>query len=289
MLTDSYKKFCYHYLGKRLDDNNAFGFLNHSLRQANVNYSAGFYLSVAIITALLLGGISLVGYTAIFNIFIGSSSWMVYMGILTLITSLFPFFIFFYVLRLKISNRKMQINKDLPFALSKMSILASTGISPVEIIRWMAKGKDSIAKEFEKIVYRLDIESMDIVTALGKMARETPSDTFRESMWDLSNMIHTGGNLDDYLRKKADQTLELKRDVQKEFIEKLSTYAEMYLSLVVMGVLLGGVAVFLIDAMGTSLLGMDGATILSILAYGVVPVAIFIMSLLVSMMYSTTG
>jgi flagellar protein FlaJ len=289
MFIEKYKKFCYHYLGKRLDDKNFFNSFNQNLRQANINFSAGFYLSLAIVTALLLVIVSFFLYTVIFKMIIDSSNWMIYTGILSLITSLFPFFIFFYYLRLKISNRKMQINKDLPFALSKMSILASTGISPVEIIRWMAKGKDSIAQEFERIVYRLDIEGMDIVTALGKMARETPSDAFRESLWDLSNMIHTGGNLDDYLRKKADQTMELKRDVQKEFIEKLSTYAEMYLSLVVMGVLLGGVAVFLIDAMNTSLLGMDGATILSLLAYGVVPLAIFIMSLLVSMMYSTTG
>ena len=190
----------------------------------------------------------------------------------------------------RISKRKAQIDKELPFSLSELSILASTGLSPIEVIKRMASRtkNEAMASEYKKIVFKTEVEGKDIITALGETARETPSVALRESFWDLANMIHQGGNLDEYLRMKADEVMSLKRSVQKEFIEKLMGTSDMYVSLVLVGVLFIGVAAFLIDAMGSGG-GISGDSLLMLLAYVIVPVASVVFIIVVSSSYSKVG
>jgi archaellum biogenesis protein FlaJ (TadC family) len=143
--------------------------------------------------------------------------------------------------------------------------------------------------EFKKIVYKIDVEGKDIISALSETAKETPSPLFRETLWDLSNMIHQGGDLDAYLRGKADTTMQVKREIQKEFIEKLATYSEIYITLVLIGVLFLGIAAFLLDATQTSMGFLNSESLLLLMAYGLVPVAIIVINVIVSMAYSKNG
>jgi archaellum biogenesis protein FlaJ (TadC family) len=150
-------------------------------------------------------------------------------------------------------------------------------------------GDHAMTSEFKKIVQKIDVEGKDIITAISLTARETPSPIFRETLWDLCNMIHQGGNLDEYLRSKADATLQLKRDIQKEFIDKLATYSEMYSSTVLIGILFVGIAAFLLDIMQSSFGPFNADFLLMFLSYGIIPVAILVMNILVSMTYTKGG
>ena len=115
------------------------------------------------------------------------------------------------------SKRGASIEKELPYTLSELAIMASTGLSPVEIFRRIAKRneREAISAEFKKIVYKMDIEGKDLISAISEAARESPSLGFRETLWDLANMVHQGGNLDEYLRNKADDVMRMKRENQK--------------------------------------------------------------------------
>jgi archaeal flagellar protein FlaJ len=188
----------------------------------------------------------------------------------------------------KISTRKKQIEQNLPFVLSELSILASTGLTPIKIFRHMATRTttDTITKEFKKIIYKIDIEGKDIITAISESAKESPSQRFKETLWDIGNMIHQGGDLDLYLRQKADSTMDFIRGIQKEFIEKLGTYSEMYMSLVLTGTLFIAIAAFLIDAMQTTIAGIDANTLLLILAYFLIPVVIIVVNIIISLAYA---
>jgi len=151
------------------------------------------------------------------------------------------------------------------------------------------KDKTALNLEFRKIIFKIDIEGKDIISSLGETARETPSDIFREALWDLGNMIHQGGDLDLYLRQKADATMQLRRDIQKEFIEKLGTYSELYISLVLVGTLFLGIGVFLIDALGSSVGGLNSETLLLFLSYLLIPASVISVNVIVSMAYSKNG
>ena len=144
----------------------------------------------------------------------------------------------------------------------------------------------AMAGEFKRIIFKIDVEGKDLITALGETAKETPSDMLRETLWDLSNMIHQGGNLDVYLRAKADEILNLKRAIQKEFIDKLTTLSDVYVSLVLIGVLFIGIAAFLIDALGTTFAGIDAQTLLLLLTFFIIPVAVFAVAMLATTAYA---
>jgi flagellar protein FlaJ len=209
---------------------------------------------------------------------------------MTLIVSGLSFGFLPLSMNMRISNMKIQIDKELPYTLSELSILASTGLSPMEILRRMAKRdvNQHMKGEFNRIVYKVDVEGKDVITSLGEAAKETPSTNLREMLWDFATLIHQGGDLDVYLRSKADENLRLKRDIQKEFIEKLSMFSEIYINVTLIGALVGGIGAFLLDATDSTMAGLDGAMALGLLTYIATPMVIVVVLILISMAYART-
>lgn len=288
---DAYNAFCYRLLGKRLEpDNEKTAKLAARLRQASMNLTPGMYLARNYITAALVGAIAFFPFSLIFAVIMGSSMWYLYAIALTGVSAGASFMIFPFIVTSRISATGGKIEQELPFTLSELSILASTGLSPVEIVRNIAKREESaeVSKEFKKAVYKLDIEGKDLITALSETARDSPSNVFRETIWDLANMIHQGGNLDAYLRNKADDVMKTKRFTQKVFIDQLATYSDIYVTLVLLGVLMIGIGAFLMDAMGFAMMGLTSEILLLGLTFGMLPIATIVIGILVSAAYSRT-
>ncbi len=288
---EKYKAVCYRLLGKHLKISEKTGSLQEKLKMANMKYTPAVFYATVIITGLLIAGISLLAYSILFSVLLADDAWFLYTLGLTAVTSGLTISMFFFIMNSKISSRKAQINHELPFVLSELSILASTGLTPIKIMRHMAQrtGDPAMTSEFRKIISKIDVEGKDIITAMSETAKETPSPLFRETLWDLCNMIHQGGDLDAYLRSKADITLQIKRDIQKEFIEKLATYSEMYSSLVLIGVLFLGIAAFLLDIMQSSIGPLTADSLLLLLTYGLIPVVIIAVDAIIAMAYSKSG
>lgn len=288
---DIYKTIAFHTVGWKTKKQKTNENLSIKLKKADLPFTPELYHAVILFTLLLVVPPALLLFYFIFNVLIQSSQWILYTLALTAITAIFAGAYFPFVVQSKISNRKQQINKELPFALSELSILASTGLTPIKIFRQIAQREEqsTLTNEFKKIVYKTDIEGKDLITALSESAKESPSDEFREALWDIANMIHQGGDLDVYLRDKADTSMQLKRDIQKEFIEKLGTYSEMYISLVLVGILFIGIAAFIMDAMGATMAGLSSESLLLALTYGLIPLAVIAINIIVSMSYSKSG
>lgn len=288
---DTYNALCYRLLGKRLEpDNEKTEKLATRLRQASMNLTPGMYLARNYITALLVGAISFFPFFIVFAFIMGSNMWYLYAFALAGVSAGASFMVFPFIVTSRISAAAAKIDQELPFTLSELSILASTGLSPVEIVRNIAKREESaeVSKEFKKAVYKLDIEGKDLITALSETARDSPSTSFRETIWDLANMIHQGGNLDAYLRNKADDVMKTKRFTQKVFIEQLATYSDIYVTLVLLGVLMIGVGAFLLDAMNFAVMGLTSDFLLLGLTFGLLPIATIVIGILVSAAYSRT-
>lgn len=90
----------------------------------------------------------------------------------------------------------------------------------------------------------------------------------------------------EYLRDKSDEVLKLKRTIQKEFTETLMTYTDIYISLVLIGVLMISIGAFLIESMGETAMGLDANTLLLLLTYILIPIAVLIIGFLISSAYS---
>jgi len=284
-----YNALCYRTLGKRLEpDNEKTGKLAARLRQANMNLTPGMYLARNYITTAIVAILSFCVFFIIFALLMESSTWYFFTLALTGVSSGASLMVFPFIVASRISNQAGKIDQELPFTLSELSILASTGLSPVEVVRNIAKREESaeVSKEFKKVVYKLDIEGKDLITALSETARDSPSNSFRETIWDLANMIHQGGDLDGYLRSKADDVMKAKRLTQKVFIEQLGTYSDIYVTVVLIGVLLLSVGAFLMDAMGFAMAGLSSDIILLGLTFGLLPISVIVIGLMVSMAYS---
>lgn len=290
ILISWYKTLCYKALGNRLDNKLKGAYLADTIKQARFEFTPGLYIALILISGTLATVASLFVFILIFHAIIDSDVWYVYVAIMTLIVSGLSFGFLPLSMNMRISNMKVHIDKELPYTLSELSILASTGLSPMEILRRMARRdvNEHMKGEFNRIVYKVDVEGKDIITSLGEAARETPSVNLREMLWDFSTLIHQGGDLDVYLRSKADENLRLKRDIQKEFIEKLSMFSEVYINVTLIGALVGGIGAFLLDATDSTMAGLDGTMALGLLTYILTPLVIMIVLILISMAYART-
>jgi archaellum biogenesis protein FlaJ (TadC family) len=287
-VVSKYRVFCYHLLGERLDRGEPDEILADKLKQAGINASPGMHRSVEYLTTIF----SVIAVTAVglllFRFVIHVPDWYLYLALVVGVTLGAVIGGFRLLLNTRIANRKDRLDRELPFTLSELSVLASTGTSPIRLFRRMAQRDHdpAMTAEFQKVVYKTDIQGKDLITALAETAKESPSQSVRESFWDIANMIHQGGNLDEYLRTKSDDVMKLKRLVQREFIERLSTFLDMYVSLVLVGVLMIAVGAFLLNALGSTAVGLDANELLLLLTFGLVPVAVAMTVVLISMAYA---
>ncbi len=283
-----YRAFCYRLLGSRLDRGEPDEILAARLKQAGLNSTPGMHRGVEVLTTVFAVLGSLAGSFVIFALVVRPTSWYLYVLLLVAIAGGAVQGGFRFLLSTRIANRKDRLDRELPFTLSELSVLASTGTSPIRLVRRMAQRDHDPAMtgEFRKVVYKTDVQGKDLITALGETAKESPSPSVREAFWDLASMIHQGGNLDEYLRMKSDDVLQLKRVVQKEFIERLSTFLDMYVSLVLVGVLMIAVGAFLLNALGSTAVGLDANELLLLLTFGLVPMAVGMTIVLISIAYA---
>ncbi len=283
-----YRTFCYGLLGERFDRGEGNPLLAERLKRAGYNVSPGMFWAVALVTTLIAVIVTLAFSLFLFLFVIHVTYWYGYVALVVGVTAGAVLLGSNSLLSTRIANRKDALDRELPFTLSELSVLASTGASPVQLVRRMAARDHDVAMtgEFKRVVYKIDLEGEDLITALAETGKESASNAVRESFWDLANMIHQGGGLDEYLRTKADDVLKLKRAAQKQFIERLQTFLDMYVSLVLVGVLLIAVGAFLLNALGQTALGLNANELLLVLTFGLVPLAVILTVIMISIAYA---
>jgi archaeal flagellar protein FlaJ len=283
-----YSTFCYRLLGRRFDSGEGQETIAERLQRAGMNITPGMHYSVEAVTSIFAAVAGLAMSFLLFFLLLHSPSWYLYVFVITVIAVGSTVGGFNFLLTSRIANRKDELERELPFTLSELSVLASTGSSPIRLVRRMAARDHDPAMtgEFRRIVYKTDVQGKDLITALAETAKESPSTSVREAFWDLANMIHQGGSLDEYLRAKSDDVLKLRRLVQEEFIERLTTFLDMYVSLVLVGVLMIAVAAFLINALGSTAAGLNANELLLLLTFGLVPVSVAMTIILISIAYA---
>lgn len=283
-----YRTFCYRLLGARFDRNDTADTLAERLKQAGVDATPGMHRAVVTMTAVLSAPPAFAVSAVVFRFGFRSPSWLVFAAVIGAVTLGAVLGAFNYLLAARISNRKDELERELPFTLSELSVLASTGTSPIELIRRMARREHdpAMTSVFKRVIYKADVQGKDLITALAETAKEVPSTSLRESLWDLGNMIHQGSNLDEYLRTRSEDVLKLKRLLQREFIDRLITFVDMYASLVLVGVLMLAVGAFLLDAFGSTAFGLDANALLLLTAFGLVPLSVALTAILISVAYS---
>jgi flagellar protein FlaJ len=87
----------------------------------------------------------------------------------------------------------------------------------------------------EVILRDMDYFGNDLRTALHNICEITPSEKFRDLMYNLLTVIDSGGDISYYLRDKSEQYLIKAKVEQKGFLETLGLMAESYVTAFVAG------------------------------------------------------
>lgn len=283
-------------LGKRIKARkDQFRDLRMALRQARIPMSYEMYVSNAVfysVLACLAGAIiglilayffvSVVGLPAQITRlkFSASTAWLLqYKEIsisifivvfLALVVGGMIYMLFLVYPSFKAGERKGSIDKNLPYAVTFMYALSRGGMNVVEILRSLSRCTDTygeVAREVDVIVRDMDYFGNDLRTALYSICEITPSENFRDLMYNLLTIIDSGGNISTYFRDKSEQYLNRAKIEQKGFLETLGLIAESYVTAFVAGPLF-----IIILGVMMSVMGSGSQMMIYAIIYAVIPI-----------------
>lgn len=279
-----YKKLCYRMVGRYIEGSSLENEFSTLLYQAEIKMSGNMFLSVLLTSSLILS-------LAVGAVFYILSIELVPPLFAALLAFAAPIGVVYFQLTSKIQNRRLAIDSNLPFAISHMSILASIGTTPLNLLRMVASADHGeVSAELKKILYSVDTLGKDVIAAVLEVARTTPSPHMRSLLIEITRMIHTGGGMEAYLHNRLDQLLEIKRQVQKELNQSLALFSEMYITFISTGVIMSvlGVTVGSI-LMGGKIGPFQASDLFNIFVYFIMPVTNVLFFVLLMMVYSPHG
>jgi len=196
------------------------------------NYISFIFLSMFIGYFISLAVASILIFTVFkFNILISVSSII----FIPFIVAILIFIVGIFYPYQKVLNRGTSIATNLPFALSHMGAIASSGVPPTAIFKLLSEFKeyDVLADEMEKIVRNIEVFGLDPVTAMREVAKRTPSEKFKQLLLGIATTIDGGGDLKTYLKNAGEQSLFTWRTKRQKYLQQLSAYAEFYTGLLI--------------------------------------------------------
>lgn len=248
----SYKKLATRlfsrFVRNRIDSLRGF---KHKYEKSGISMLFETYVSQCILSVVLSFLISfLVSFFGFW--FFGFSNHYLY-GLMVGFLVSFGVGLFFYSFPFaKARARKESIELNLPYALVFMKEVARSGVKPDDIIQFISKddGLGELQEEAHKIKNLTKIHGYDTPAALDKVAKDTPSDTFKEFLHSFSSTLRLGSGIEYFLDIESREKMLEFRMRLKDYANKLSLYSTMYTSLAIAAPLLFIVTGVLINAFG---------------------------------------
>ncbi len=197
-------------------------------------------------------------------------------GLFTLAFSIIGFYVYPIY---RADKLRRELEDELPFTMGYMAILTSAGVSPEKIFYSLSNlsAPLAVSHEAKNVVRDVNLFGLDIISALEKASKVTPSERFREMLEGFISTIHSGGNLGAYLREKSRQYMKLKRISLKKFSDNLSMLSEFYVALLLTGPLLLVIMLTIMAMLGGGSLGiLSPDLLLSLLTYLGIPLGAII-------------
>jgi len=170
-------------------------------------------------------------------------------------------------------SRKRNLEFNLPFAVNHMAAIASSGVPPKIIFKLLSEFGEygEISKEASKIIRNVEVFGQDITTAIENVASQVPSKDFKELLYGILSTIKTGGNLKNYLQVKAREALFMYRIRREEYLQALSTYADIYTAVMIAAPLFLISILTIMNVVGGTLGGMTIKDVMNIGIYLGIP------------------
>lgn len=211
--------------------------LKKDLREAYLPYTIGEWLSLTIFYSIL-GVVFALPISIVFLLLLLKSALSILLAfIVAILAGSLVFSMFYFYPSIKASNRKSELKGSLHYATLYMSTIAGTGAPPYTVFEVLAKFEElgEISKVSKSIVRDIKGFGLDIVDALERRAKRTPSEDLRDLLFGIRTTITSGGNLRDYLTEKSKSYVKAYRRRLKKYTQTLSIFMEMYITVVIVG------------------------------------------------------
>lgn len=191
-----------------------------------------------------------------------------------ILTAAFTFLIFYTYPIQKSKSIEKNIENNLPFALTHINAIASSGIPPEFMFELLIGFKEygAISKQAEMIVRNIKTFGMSSIKAMNDVADKTPSQPFQQLLQGMSSTIEKGGDLVTYLNEMAEKALFDYRIKRDKYLKTLSTYADIYTALLVAAPLMMLSVLGIMNIIGGTVLGLGIPDLIVLITWVVLPV-----------------
>jgi len=196
---------------------------------------------------------------------------------MSILSAIFVFGIIYAYPSLLATTRRKRLDLELPYVASHMTILAAAGIPPARMFKLLEDSVTTpqVASESNEVTRDLEVLGSDIITALEAERIRSPSRVFAEILEGLVATIRSGGNMRNYLLDVTRAMMDLRRVTSKQLIEGLASFAEIYVTLLVVFPLLVIVMFSVMAMVGGGLGGLSVTTLMIFVTYAVIPLCGF--------------
>jgi flagellar protein FlaJ len=141
---------------------------------------------------------------------------------------------------IRADSRRREIDAGLPRMVAFMYALTRGGMSVQDTFRTLAEN-DAVfgegAAEIETAVRNMDLFNVDLVTAVEGLSERTPSEQLSTFAENFASVLQSGGSVSEFLEEQYERYREEAEEQQAEILNLLSTTAEVYVTVVVAGML----------------------------------------------------
>jgi flagellar protein FlaJ len=150
------------------------------------------------------------------------------------------FFLFTTYPKALVSNLADKINRGLPFSVSYMVASASSDAPPINLFKSLSKIDEypELREQALNIVRDVEGMGMNLLAALRREAKRTPSKEFGDLLLGIESTLASGGDLTVYLNEKAKAYFSEQRAKIKTHADLLSMLTEIYITVMIVGPIL---------------------------------------------------
>jgi flagellar protein FlaJ len=191
---------------------------------------------------------------------IGSSAFFLILGIVTRVSTTISIGIFTFpvvavsslltlikVPKIRTKRKARKLDEDLQYALRDILIEVKSGVPFFSALKSSTSGYGEVSEEMSKIVKNIEGGKAPLDAIEDSIVR-SPSERYRQSMWQLSSSIKSGTDIERGLESVVDSIVEEQKIDIKKYGEELNSLILVYLLIAVVGPSLGITAMIIMSS-----------------------------------------
>jgi len=134
------------------------------------------------------------------------------------------------------SERASALEREMPFAATYITVMASGGIPPFLSFKRLSEAElmPAMRKESKELTKDVEIFGVDPLSALETSAKKNPLDIFREFVSGYASTVIIGGDVLHFLETKAQDIFKERSSRVKAAAERLGTLLESFIIIMVL-------------------------------------------------------